>query len=91
MMRERASRKEGLVLLDKILEGDGGLQVVSESTDAAGKVTKLMAVDGDLYLKAREHVTKHGYGQPAQSVDLTSGGEPIRQSVIVFGGLQVEF
>lgn len=47
--------------------------------------------DHPLFAFALKESADRGEGRPAQSVDLTSGGEPIQQSVILFGGLVVEF
>jgi len=84
LMRGLASRNDSLVILDRILRGDEG--VVSEETSTEQgekgvtitKVTKVLVVDGDLYLKALAHATTHGYGRPAQSIELTGpNGGPI--------------
>lgn len=47
--------------------------------------------DHPLFAFALKESADRGEGKPAQSVDLTSAGEPIRQSVTLFGGLVVEF
>lgn len=80
-MQELASREEGLRLLEEILLGEGALRVVEEHQDASGKTTKIMAVDGELYLKAREHVVKHGYG-PLPTVLQGPDGEPLTFRVV---------
>ena len=80
-MQQLASREEGLRLLEEILLGEGAVRVLEEQTDATGKVTKVIAVDGELYLKAREHVVKHGYGLPAQPITGPDGG-PVQVQVV---------
>lgn len=47
--------------------------------------------DHPLFAFALKEAADRGEGKPAQSVDLTSGGEALKQTVLVFGGLQVEF
>lgn len=41
------------------------------------------------WLGAWRFLAEQGYGKPAQSVDVTSGGQPI-QRVELFGGLTLE-
>lgn len=56
------------------------------------RIKQVMADENHpLFAFAWKHATEQGYGRPAQSLDVTSGGEPLKQSVVVFGGLTVEF
>lgn len=43
------------------------------------------------FQRALDYVTDHGYGKAASSVDVTSGGEPIKAQTIVIAGQVVEF
>ena len=96
MMRDLASRDDTNIFLKQILTGDGGFKQVDEkeTVDKDGKkvITRIVIVDGDLYLKAKEHVVKAGYGPLPQEIQpLGADGEKVSAQVIVFGGVQVAF
>lgn len=76
--------------LRRILRGEG-TQLIETKKDADGTTIRILAVDVASYLRAHQYVTERVGGKPAQSVDLTSGGEPLPQRATLFGGLEIEF
>lgn len=86
LMRELASDEDSVAILRQILRG----KTVEETEGEDGITTRVIEIDGDLYLKARDHAVKNGYGMPAQAVDVTTNGQAIQQ-VTIFGGLTIQF
>ena len=43
---------------------------------------------GQFYFKALEFAQEHGYGKAPSSLDVTSGGEPIRSYIVLPDGVE---
>lgn len=56
------------------------MQTLASRAAEAKRLERLLAdtnPDDKLFFEAFDRVTQHGFGRPAQSVDITSGGEKL--------------